>query len=34
MNKVREMLTCALKAQVNDSNIEIIYWNACIAFNL
>jgi hypothetical protein len=28
------MLTCALKAQVNNSNIEIIYWNVCIAFNL
>jgi hypothetical protein len=29
-----EMLTCALKAQVNDSNIEKNYWNVCIAFNI
>jgi len=28
------MLTYAFKAQVNDSYIEIIYWNVCIAFNL
>ena len=28
------MLTCALKAQVNGSNIETIYWNVCIVFNL
>jgi hypothetical protein len=29
-----EMLTCALKPQVNDLNREIIYWNVCISFNL
>jgi len=28
------MLTCAFKTQVNKSNIEIIYWNMCIKFNL
>jgi len=28
------MLTCALEAQVNDLNIEKIYWNMCIAFNI
>ena len=29
-----EMLTCALKAQVNETNIEIAHWNVCITFNL
>jgi len=29
-----KMLTCAVKTQVHYSNIEIIYWNVCIAFNL
>jgi len=28
------MLTCAIKAQVNDLNMEIIFWNVCIAFNI
>jgi hypothetical protein len=28
------MLTCALKAQVNESNVETFYWNLCIVFNL
>jgi hypothetical protein len=32
--KVREMLTCALKTQVKESNIEIMYCNVCISFNL
>jgi hypothetical protein len=32
--KEREMLTCALKAQVKESNIKIMYWNVCISFNL
>jgi len=31
---IREMLTCALKTQVNDLNMEIIFWNVCIAFNI
>ena len=26
------MLTCAFKAQLNKSNIKIVYWNVCIAF--
>jgi hypothetical protein len=30
----REMLTCALKAQINDSNIEKTYWNVCVACNI
>lgn len=29
-----EMLTCALKTQVNKSNIEMVYWKVCITFNL
>jgi hypothetical protein len=31
--KIRKMLTCALKAQVNKTNIEIAHWNVCITFN-
>jgi len=30
---VLPMLTCALKTQVNESNIEVVYWNVCIVFN-
>jgi len=32
--KKKEMLTCAFMAQVNESKVEIIYWNVCISFNL
>jgi len=28
---LREMLTCA---QVEKPNVKIVYWNACIKFNL
>jgi len=31
---LKEIIICALNAQVNDSNVEIIYWNVCIVFNL
>jgi len=27
------MLTCALKAQVNELNVEIFCWKLCIKFN-
>jgi hypothetical protein len=30
---LRKMLICALKTQVNESNIEIVYWNVGITFN-
>ena len=26
------MLTCVFKIQVNESIIEIVYWNLCISF--
>ena len=29
-----KMLTCTLKTQVNKLNIEIVYWNVWITFNL
>jgi len=28
-----EMLTCAFKTQVNESNMKIIYWKVCIVFD-
>ena len=26
-----EMLTCVLRAQVNKSNIEMVYWKVCMS---
>jgi len=34
MNIYLEMLTCVLRAQVNESMIKIVYWNVYISFNL
>lgn len=28
------MLTCVLKTQVNESKMEVVYWNVWIIFNI